>query len=108
MRLPDPLNLRFNRLLTIVSIVSCLTGSLFWADYTGRRHALSGRAARPEQTEAASSPVRAENGEGDARRVLLREAYGKRLLSLELNAGQTDAQVKFLAGGDRYGMFLTS
>ena len=107
MRLPDPLNLRFNRLLAIVSIVSCLTGSLFWADYPGRRHALSGQAARPEQTEAASSPVRAANGEGNARRVLLREAYGNRPLSFEFNVGQTDAQVKFLARGDGYGLFLT-
>jgi uncharacterized repeat protein (TIGR01451 family) len=36
-----------------------------------------------------------------------RHAYGKLPLSFEANEGQTDAQVKFLARGAGYGLFLT-
>lgn len=42
----------------------------------------------------------------DAHRV--REAYGKRGLYFEANRGQTDSQVKFLARGGGYTLFLTS
>jgi hypothetical protein len=36
------------------------------------------------------------------------EAYGKLPLSFEANRGQTDAQVRFLARGSGYSLFLTS
>lgn len=35
------------------------------------------------------------------------DTYGKRPLTFEANQGQTDPQVKFLARGDGYGLFLT-
>src|SRR5262245_32298795 len=35
------------------------------------------------------------------------EAFGRLPLSFELNQGQTDARVKFLARGQGYGIFLT-
>jgi hypothetical protein len=34
-------------------------------------------------------------------------SYGKLPLSFEINQGQTDSQVKFLARGQGYGLFLT-
>ena len=35
------------------------------------------------------------------------ESYGKLPLSFEANRGQTDAQVKFIARGSGYSLFLT-
>src|SRR5690349_18955016 len=37
----------------------------------------------------------------------IKESYGKLPISFEANEGQTDAQVKFLARGDGYSLFLT-
>jgi uncharacterized repeat protein (TIGR01451 family) len=36
------------------------------------------------------------------------ESYGKLPLAFEINSGQTDAEVKFVARGQGYGLFLTS
>lgn len=40
-------------------------------------------------------------------RIALNEAYGKLPLRFEINQGQTDSQVKFLARGSGYNLFLT-
>ncbi len=40
-------------------------------------------------------------------RTRVREAYGKLPLRFEANAGQTDAQVKFLSRGSGYNLYLT-
>jgi hypothetical protein len=40
-------------------------------------------------------------------RARVREAYGKLPLRFEANAGQTDAQVKFLSRGSGYSLYLT-
>jgi plastocyanin len=56
----------------------------------------------------------ASKGEAPGRRELTRQAteraasYGKVPLHFEANQGQTDDQVKFLARGSGYGLFLTS
>ena len=44
---------------------------------------------------------------GSAAQPRLVESYGKLPLSFEINKGQTDAQVKFLARGSGYALFLT-
>jgi len=50
------------------------------------------------------TPPREEN----VNQASLTAAYSKLPLSFEINHGQTDAQVKFLARGDGYRLFLTS
>jgi len=40
--------------------------------------------------------------------VQVSSSYGKLPLSFEINRGQTDSRVKFLARGQGYGLFLTS
>jgi hypothetical protein len=48
------------------------------------------------------------DADGGEQQALLREAYGKLPLSFEINKGQTDSKVKFLARGSGYSLFLTS
>jgi hypothetical protein len=42
-----------------------------------------------------------------ATQAQIKEAHGKLPLSFEANHGQTDLQVKFLARGSGYSLFLT-
>lgn len=81
------------------------------------------RAAENPMGRAGASPVRnlwpldtlesaggdsAQPSQADASlRAHVSEAYGKLPLSFELNQGQTDPQVKFLARGPGYMLFLT-
>ena len=55
----------------------------------------------PNPSPAASSPIRPGG-------MQIRESYGKLPLSFEANQGQTDPQVRFLARGLGYSLFLTS
>src|SRR5262245_51914761 len=54
---------------------------------------------------ATSGPQRALDQPSKA---AILEAYGKLPLSFEANQGQTDGQVRFLARGQGYGLFLTA
>ena len=60
-----------------------------------------GEAAKPETSEASS-------GMSHATLVKDSNAYGRLPISFEINRGQTDKKVKFLARGQGYGLFLTS
>jgi hypothetical protein len=53
----------------------------------------------------ANQPPRAQADVGTKPRII--ESYGKLPLSFEANQGQTASEVKFLARGPRYGLFLT-
>jgi hypothetical protein len=53
-------------------------------------------------TSSAQSPA-----ETAAQRSRIADSYGRLPLSFEVNRGQTDKQVKFLARGSGYGVFLT-
>ena len=57
--------------------------------------------ARETVTSAATAPNR-------TRQVAVQAAYGKLPLQFEANQGQSDAQVKFLARGSGYTLFLTA
>ena len=58
-------------------------------------------------TAAAMASLKAGPTSDAATRVRLAESYGKLPLSFEANQGQTDSQVKFLARGRGYTLFLT-
>ena len=70
----------------------------------------TGLAAQPRLVEAVS-PNRGSRvpspGYGPGAQPRLVEAYAKLPLSFEINKGQTDSQVKFLARGSGYSLFLT-
>ncbi len=71
-----------------------------------RRHPAARRspAAVPLNLERLESRTLLSGGSaGDQ----LQAAYGQLPLSFEANQGQTDAQVRFLARGSGYGLFLT-
>src|SRR5262245_25200964 len=66
----------------------------------------AGRSVSSASTgEAASSDTAQTTPETRSR---VSEAYGKLPLNFEINQGQTSPQVKFLARGNRYQLFLTS
>ncbi|HVF87568.1 MAG TPA: DUF4394 domain-containing protein [Pyrinomonadaceae bacterium] len=65
------------------------------------------RAARPAIGSGAIPPADAPAPSGQADATQAREAYGKLPLRFELNRGQTDGRVKFLARGRGYNLFLT-
>jgi CSLREA domain-containing protein len=59
---------------------------------------------QPFQREAQPSPSQPLN---TATKAALKVSYGKLPLHFEVNRGQADEQVKFLAHGNGYGLFLT-
>ena len=67
---------------------------IFAAIFAPRSTGVSTPAPAPSTSEAPAS--------------LPPDAYGRLPLSFELNQGQTDARVKFLARGQGYGLFLTA
>jgi hypothetical protein len=52
--------------------------------------------------------LRLEDGTAPAVAQPLAQAYGQIPLSFEVNQGQTDSQVQYLAHGQGYGLFLTA
>jgi photosystem II stability/assembly factor-like uncharacterized protein len=63
----------------------------------------------PPARQAAAAVGNSQASEPDeATQKRLAEAYGKLPLRFEANQGQTDPQVRFLARGAGYGLFLTS
>jgi chitodextrinase len=62
------------------------------------------RGSEARRAGVAAEPVRPN----ESARVALKEAYGKLPMSFEVNRGQADARVKFLARGNGYNFFLTS
>jgi hypothetical protein len=77
---------------TINTLIQPHSPSISPADAKINKELLSGRA----------TPVADEQS-----RARVRKAYGKLPLRFEANAGQTDAQVKFLSRGSGYSLFLT-
>src|SRR5262245_3314862 len=57
------------------------------------------------ESNAPPAPVRTQSSNDQA--VWVRGAFGKLPMRFELNQGQTDSQVKFIARGPGYGLFLT-
>jgi hypothetical protein len=86
--------------LAAVATVALILGS-------GRKHA---EAATPAQTvfsPAVASAVSKHDRDTSPRLQLAQAAFSSLPLIFEPNQGQTDAQVKFLARGSGYGLFLT-
>ncbi|HKS97368.1 MAG TPA: hypothetical protein VJV74_14700, partial [Terriglobia bacterium] len=61
--------------------------------------------ARPVQPQKSS--LRSDAAAAPVSTIRVAEAFGRLPLSFELNQGQTDRQVKFLAHGSGYTLFLT-
>src|SRR6516165_7789814 len=78
-----------------------------------RRRPSSSLRHRPKAAAARQCRPRLESLEtrdllsGTAANEAVAQAYGQLPLSFEVNEGQTDAQVRFLARGQGYGLFLT-
>jgi hypothetical protein len=91
-----------NTVRLAISIALILNG-LFSLDRSG------GATNRQHQTRSAFiSPNTRNTPVTDERsKARVREAYGKLPLRFEVNAGQTDSQVKFLSQGNGYTLFLT-
>jgi hypothetical protein len=114
MRHPHSFNSKVRNLTAILLAAVSLACWLLSSRQDVSPHSPLGEASLAEKPKAlhVSGPAvgAAEfsmNNADGARRLLLREAYGKLPLSFEANVGQTDSQVKFLARGDGYGLFLT-
>jgi Big-like domain-containing protein/IPT/TIG domain-containing protein/carboxypeptidase family protein/beta-propeller repeat-containing protein len=72
--------------------------------------ARSGVTVKPSHSAVANVPpsdVAATKETSAAQRIKLNNAYGKLPLAFEINKGQTDSQVRFLARGSGYNIFLT-
>ena len=69
---------------------------------TGARGTIAKTATRPAPTTTASSAV------SDQQRSRVRAAMGALPLAFEANQGQSDPQVKYMARGNGYKLFLTS
>jgi hypothetical protein len=82
--------------------VAALTG---WATFTSYSAKLEKANEQANQVPNASrvSPKRAQEDS----RAKLDKNYGQLLLSFEVNRGQTDASVKYIARGPGYNIFLT-
>src|SRR3989441_13043631 len=98
-----------NHPMHLVALVG-LTTWLILPGHSANRPELSDSLTTPalhiEPGQPASVSRRAPPNQATHARV--NEAYGKLPLSFEANRGQTDAQVKFLARGSGYSLFLTS
>ncbi len=85
------------------------------ADKISVQSGANGVSARPADSGGASTQTVRTNESSNSTRELLQETlaksannYGRLPLSFEVNRGQTDRRVKFLARGQGYGLFLTS
>jgi uncharacterized protein (TIGR03437 family) len=78
------------------SRVACFSRLLFCFLCIGLQLEAPGTKAAPGTLKPADSPTQRK----------ITEASGKRRLSFELNRGQADPSVKFLARGDGFGLFL--
>ena len=67
----------------------------------------AGKAPATGSSEATSAPSFAPV-QSSRDRLSLRSVYGQLPLAFEVNQGQSDPQVKFMARGGGYGLFLTS
>lgn len=68
---------------------------------------VAGLIAVTSLSAVSASPASQSPKTSPAQRAQLVENYGKLPLSFEANQGQSDAQVKFLAHGQGYGVYLT-
>jgi len=75
-----------------------LAGAMAWMPWTGN---LAGRAGNVQATGQPSAAERAS-------RAQVSGAYGSTPLSFEVNQGQADSRVKYLARGNGYTVMLTS
>jgi len=67
-----------------------------------------GRATVSSSAPVPSASLSLSPAPDEATRARVQEAYGQLPLSFEANEGQSDGQVKFLARGSGYSLFLTS
>lgn len=81
------------------------TAGLFVLSFTCSALPVAGQMLNTRQA-AGSKPKTAEPD--DVTRAHVTQAYGDLPLSFEVNRGQTDPQVKFLAHGNGYTLFLTN
>src|SRR5258706_8326227 len=75
---------------------------------SGKFHAsLTVKSPDSSVPKVASNDKPAANEVTSVQRVQLNEAYGKLPLRFEINKGQVDSQVQFVARGNGYNLFLT-
>ncbi len=98
-------------LLVLLAIVAEVSGPL---PKSTAAHYSPASSKTNEAFTPATVPMVAGNFVSDApetgvtRKARLQESYGKLPLGFEANQGQTESQVKFLARGNGYNLFLTS
>jgi len=68
---------------------------------------LTGKSSDSSVAKAAPNDKPASNEVTSLQRVQLNEAYGKLPLRFEINKGQMDSRVQFVARGSGYNLFLT-
>ena len=93
------------RVLSCCVLVALAAGALYLGAGSAIRPGVSPKsasAARPQFVNASFSP----NADASHQRVL--KAYGRLPLAFDANQGQTDPQVKYLARGNGYTLFLTA
>jgi hypothetical protein len=91
-----PLTRRRAALITVALALGTLAGALGIARPAPRRH------------EAARVPAGRASSPADPAATRVSATYGKLPLSFEVNQGQSEEQVKFVARGQGYSLFLTA
>lgn len=99
MRLTHPVS------LCVISVLEIALISHLWAQ--DPRHS-SGKAINPSPSSVAVAEPAAGHPPGSASLARIPDSYGKIPLSFEVNQGQTDGRVRFVARGGGYSVFLTS
>jgi len=100
---------RIKHLLALTIAIGLASWPMLPSKSVGRLGPLIARdtAHTPAQAQPPVS-VNTSTAPDEATRARARKAYGQLPLSFEANQGQTDAQVRFLARGSGYSLFLTS
>ncbi len=89
--------------ITVISIITLTVLSIFSVFLINK---ISLETEKQKVSNAGSETLTPEEKNVQKQKVL--ENYGKLPISFEPNKGQTDEQVRFLANGTNYSMFLTA
>ena len=87
----------------VASVISVFVFSIFYFGNKNRNSEIVQTNPAPVSTELLPQSVE----ENIAQKQKIAEEYGKLPLQFEPNLGQTDSQVKFMARGQGYALFLT-
>lgn len=104
--LPRTPRYSFAYLIALTIGLACLTSWATFTGYTAKQNKSADRSDQ-EKTSDRMRGVGAVNEDNSVSRAKLNKSYGNIPLSFEVNSGQTDAKVNYIARGAGYNIFLT-